>query len=145
MTIYRYGGWLAWTWRVLAGLGIAASGLLGVAAFHFHDWTFLAMAAPIALPALLLPAVVAVRIDRAADDVVVVTTLGFVRRRIPRASLGRPRVRLTAQAAVSHIAAPRAWIPVARSWPIYVDLFADIPDPTAFRSTLGLPGPRDPA
>lgn len=81
----------------------------------------------------------AVRIDRLGDDEIAVRNLFFVRRRVRRASLRRPRVRKTAQAALDHIDAPRAWIPVRGGWPIYVDLYATIPDPEAFRSFFGLP------
>jgi len=138
LTLYRY-GWIAWVWRALAVVGFVASVFFVLLAIRFGDPLFLAMAAPLGIPSILLPWMLAVRIDTAASDEIVVTNLFFVGRRIRRQSLGRPRVRRTAQGAVGHIAAPRAWIPVRRGLPIYVDLYADIADPPAFRSLFRLP------
>jgi len=138
LTIYRY-GWLAWVWRLLAVIGFSAAAFLVFLAMRFNDWAFMAMALPLGVPSILLPWVLAVRIDRTANEEIIVTNLFFLRRRIRRESLGRPRVRQTAQAVMSHVPAPRAWIPVRRGWPIYVDLYANIPDPTAFLSFFGLP------
>lgn len=137
-TIYRY-GWIAWVWRGFSLFGLAASALLAFAALRFGDWTFVAMALPLAVPAILLPWMLAVRIDRAGDDAVVVTNLFFVRRHVPRRALGRPRLRETAESEGVRFHAPRAWIPVRGGLPIYVDLLATIPDERAFRSFFRLP------
>jgi hypothetical protein len=123
----------------MAGVGIVAAVFLTVMAIRFGEWAFIAMALPLGLPSIALPLALAVRIERTSNDEVVVTNLFFVRRRIRRESLGKPRVRLTAQGALTHLPAPRAWIPVRRAWPVYVDLYADIPDPAAFRSFFRLP------
>lgn len=145
VTLYRY-GWIAWFWRVLVLFALAGSAFLLFAAVRFGDWTFLAMALPIALPAILLPWMLAVRIERVDRDRILVTNLFFVRRRIPLSDLGRPRRRDKAQAMFRMIPAPRAWIPVRGRLPVYVDLFADIPDPNAFDAVFKIPrtpsGPR---
>lgn len=139
MTIYRY-GWIAWIWRGLAIVGLLASLLLVFLALRLGDWVFFAVAAPLGVPSMLLPLILAVRIDGTDDaEEILVWNLWSVRRRIPRESLGRPKVRRTAQAALSHIPAPRAWIPVRGQLPIYVDLYASIPDPQLFRRVLSLP------
>lgn len=123
----------------MAGVGIVATVFLTAMAIQFGEWAFIAMALPLGLPSIALPWALATQIERTSNDEVVVTNLFFVRRRIRRETLGKPRVRLTAQGALMHISAPRAWIPVRRAWPVYVDLYADIPDPAAFRSFFKLP------
>jgi len=138
VTIYRY-GWMAWFWRVLIAIALAGSAFFVFLAIRLGDWWFVAMALPLGIPSILLPWALATRIDRVTHEEIVVTNLFFMRRRVRRDSLGRPRVRQTAQGALTHIAAPRAWIPVRRAWPIYVDLYADIPDPAAFRTFFRLP------
>jgi hypothetical protein len=122
----------------MAAIGIAAAVFLTAVAVLSGDWVFVAMAAPLGVPATVFPWVLAVQIDRMPYGIVV-TNLFWVRRRVRREDLGVPRVRLTAQGAILHIHAPRAWIPVRRSWPIYVDLMAEIPDQATFRSYFRLP------
>lgn len=137
-TIYRY-GWIAWVWRGLALFGLAASALLVFAALRSASWMFIAMALPLAVPAIVLPWMLAVRIDRVGDDAIVVTNLFFVRRHVSRRALGRPRFRDTAESEGVQFHAPRAWIPVRGGLPIYVDLLAKISDERAFRSFFRLP------
>lgn len=136
--LYRYGP-IAWLWRVLAVGGFLASASLVVLAARFGDWIFLAIAAPLALPTLVLPWMLAIQIDLVAKDEIIVTNLLFLRRRVHRDALGRPRVRHTAAGLLSQIPAPRAWIPVRRGWPIYVDLYAEMPHQARLRSFLRLP------
>ena len=137
-TLYLY-GWIAWVWRVLVFVGLASSALMVSFAIRFGELWFLLAALPLAVPCIVLPWMLATRIDRISAQEVVVTNLFFVRRTVHQKSLGPPRVRLTAQGAIRHIPAPRAWIPVRGSWPIYVDLWATIPDPGAFRAFFKLP------
>lgn len=47
---------------------VAGSAFLLLSAVRFGDWIFLAMALPIALPAMLLPWMLAVRIERVDPD-----------------------------------------------------------------------------
>ena len=58
--------------------------------------------------------------------------LRFGTRRIPRAALGSPHLRLTAGGTFEQIPSPRIWVPVRRSLPAYFDLLAEIPDLDAF-------------
>ncbi len=138
VVLYQY-GWIAWFWRALIAVALTASAFLLLGAVRFGSWWFVAMALPLAVPSLFFPWVLAVRIDQVAGEEIVVTNLFFLRRRIRRDALGRPRVKQTAQATVDHIAAPRAWIPVRGRSPIYVDLYANIPDPAAFRAFFKIP------
>jgi len=138
VTIYRY-GWIAVVWRVMVGLALAASVLLVLISVRLGEWTFLGIALPLTVPSLVLPWMLAVRIDTVGTDHIVVKNLWFVTRRISREALGPAKVKLTAQGALTHISAPRAWIPVRGTWPIYVDLNADIPDKAEFRQVLRIP------
>ncbi len=88
----------------------------------------------------MLPWMLAIRIDRTAEEEIVVTNLCFVRRRISRSALGCPRLRLIAHGAVK-TRAPRAWIPVQGGLPIYVDPFGTFPDPVAFSVLFQGPAP----
>lgn len=135
---YRYGK-LAWLWRLLAGLGIAAGALLIFLAFRFGSWVFVASALPLLVPSVTLPWMVAYSIDRLGDDEIEVVNLFGMRRRVSRNDLEKPRFKRTAQATFTHIDAPRAWIGVRGGAPIYVDLYATIPDPAAFRKFFRLP------
>lgn len=137
MTIYSY-GWMAWVWRVFASVGIAAAALFAALAILHAYWWGAAIAAIFGLPSTLLPWVLAVRIDWPDKDRIVVTNLFWVRRRIPCAKLGRVRVKMTAQAALGHVAAPRAWVAVKRRLPIYLDLWAPHIDRAAFGKVFGL-------
>lgn len=129
-TIYRYGA-LAWFWRALILLGIGGGAALIGFAVHFRSAAFVAAALPLLFPALFCGWVVAtsVRLD---GDRIHVGTLLMIRRTLPLSALGRPRVRLLATAVTTQIDAPRAWVPVQRRLPVYLDLFAGIPDRRAF-------------
>lgn len=137
VTIYRY-GWIAWVWRVLILAGIAGGAFLVWAGFLFAQPVSYFIAAPLLLPSVFFGFVVATRIDRLDDGVLLVTTLLFKRRRIQRVDLGTPRVHFYAQATASQVYAPRSWIPVRGRWPIYLDLMAEIPDRSAFANTFGI-------
>lgn len=136
MTVYRYGA-LAWFWRLLIALGVLAGGAMVAFAIRFGSPAFLAIAAPLALPALFCGWVVAtsVRLD---GDRVRVATLLFVTRSIPCERLGRPRVRLRATVLLHQIDAPRLWVPVRGRAPVYLDLYAEIPDRAAFEAVFPL-------
>lgn len=136
MTIYLYGR-IAWVWRAMGGLALSGGLLLGALAVRFGDWTFVAMATPLLAPVFALGWMVATRVD-AHEDHVRVWTLGFARRRIPRAALGRPHLRLTAGGTFEQIPAPRIWVPVRRGLPVYFDLLAQIPDLDAFEAVVPL-------
>lgn len=138
MTIYRYGA-IGWVWRLLALLGLVGAGVFVLLIVRFGDWWPLAGAMALGLPSVLFPLLVAERIDRFTDDELVVTNLFFIRRRIDRNRIGHPRLRKAAHGALPRVKAPRAWIPVKGGLPIYIDLYATIPDATALRSALGIP------
>lgn len=138
VAFYRYGK-LAWLWRILAGLGIAGGALLLFFAFRFRSWAFVASALPLLVPSVVLPWMVAYSIDRLDGDQIEVVNLFGARRRVAREDLKKPRFKRTAQGALAHIEAPRAWIGVRGGAPIYVDLYATIPDPAAFRKYFRLP------
>ncbi|MBT8402759.1 MAG: hypothetical protein KJP18_02805 [Gemmatimonadetes bacterium] len=55
-----------------------------------------------------------------------------------RDALGRPHLRLTAAATLMQIDAPRVWVPVRGGLPIYLDLWAQIPDLAALQSVIPL-------
>ena len=136
MTIYRYGR-IAWVWRVMGALALAGGLLLVLLAVRFGDWTVIAMAAPLLIPVVALGWMVATRVD-VDDDHIRVWTLGFGRRRIDRAALGRPHLRLTAGGTFEQIPAPRIWVPVRRGLPVYFDLMAYIPDLDTFEEVVPL-------
>lgn len=135
-TLYRYGA-LAWFWRLLIAVGVLAGGALTAFAFRFGSPVFLAIALPLVAPGLFLGWVVAtvVRLD---GERLRVSTLLFVTRTIPRERLGRPRVRLRATVLIHQIDAPRLWVPVRGRAPIYLDLFAEVPDRAAFEAVFPL-------
>lgn len=130
--MYRY-GWMGWVWRLLALLGIGGATLCIYLAVSVDAWALLAVAVSLGVPSVALPWVVAARIDRVSEVEIIVTNLFYAKRRVSREALGRPKVRAMAGGDSDHIRAPRAWIPVRRSWPIYLDLWADIPDAQGFR------------
>lgn len=138
MVIYRYGP-MAHVWRLLAGAGLACG--LALAVYMLREGTLsgLWVGLPLMLPALVLAPMVAVRVDRLADGVIEVRTLAFWRRRIARDRLGKPRLKVYAQATIGGVSAPRIWVPVRGSLPIHVDLLGDIPDRRAFLAVFDLP------
>jgi hypothetical protein len=96
------------------------------------------MAAVLLVPAIFFGLVFAVRIDHLGEDRLQVVTLLFFSRRVTRSRLGTPRIRTDYEGRAGPIYAPRLWIPVRQSVPIYVDLLGEIPDRKAFRTALGL-------
>lgn len=136
-TIYRY-GWVGWVWRVLI---VGAQGLgwfLVYAGFlHAEFWLYL-VAAPLILPGWFFGHVVAAQVDLLDHGELVVTTLMGKHRRLTRNDLGKPRLFFYAQATVTYIFAPRAWIPVRNKWPIYLDLYGQIVDRKAFIAVFGI-------
>ena len=138
MVIYRYGA-VAWVWRLLAGAGLAGGVMLAWLTLREGSLVGLWIGLPLALPALVLAPMVAVRVDRLADGRVEVRTLAFWRRRMERRHIGTPRLKVYAQATYSGVSAPRIWVPVAGGLPIHVDLLGQIPDRGAFLKVFSLP------
>jgi hypothetical protein len=135
--LYRY-GWMAWLWRALILAALAAGGVLVIAGMRSAAPHLFLIAAPLALPALFFGHVVATSVVRQGDDALTITNLLFLRRRIARSELGRPRVRPWAQTWYGQMYAPSSWIPVRRALPVYLDLLADIPDRRAFANAFRL-------
>jgi hypothetical protein len=151
--LYRYGA-LAWVWRAMgAGALLAAVACVGFVVRTGELW-FLVLALPLVLPVVVLFPMVATRIEldsgttppsetggpasQAGAHLSVATLAGFTRR-IARSEVKGYRFRDTAASEAGDVHAPRAWVLVRGGWPIYVDLFADIPDKKAFGAALGLP------
>ncbi len=131
MTIYRY-GLLAWVWRPMAALGIVAGVGALVVAVRTGEWWMVLVALPLLAPSLVLPPMIAMRIDTRADGSLEVRTLAFTRRRVQRSALRAPKIRTSAAGTFMPVYAPRAWVSVEGGLPIYLDLFAAIPDREAF-------------
>lgn len=138
MVIYRYGP-MAHVWRLLAAAGLVCG--VAIAAYMLREgtWSGVWVGLPLMLPALVLAPMVAVRVDRLADGAIDVRTLAFWRRRIARGRLGKPRLKVYAQASGGGVDAPRIWVPVRGSLPLHIDLLGDIPDRRAFLSVFDLP------
>jgi len=137
MMLYRYGA-LAWVWRAFIAFGLLlASGFLftGLA-----SWSLLLSVGGLALvaPALFFGTVLVVQADKIADKTLEIRTLLFFRRRIELVRLGSPVIRRKYRDAVMDFDAPRAWVPVKGSLPLYFDLLGQIPDRQAFMKTVGL-------
>ncbi len=144
LLLYRYGP-IAWVWRALMIPALAAGAYCAVLATIQLEPILVVVAAPLALPALYLGRVVAVRIERLEDGDLLVRTLLFQRRRLARSDLGAPRLRQFAQGDVGQFYAPRAWIPVRDRLPIYLDLLAHIPDRSAFGNAFRIDKARLPS
>lgn len=137
MMLYKYGA-MSWVWRGLIAFGlILASGFLitGLASWSF--WLFVGGLAMIA-PSLFFGTVLVVQAEKTADETLEIRTLLFFRRRIELVRLGAPVVRRKYHDAVLDFDAPRAWVPVKGSLPLYFDLLGQIPDRQAFMKTVGL-------
>jgi hypothetical protein len=134
-TLYRYGR-IAWIWRALILAALVGGSICVYAGVTLEAPVLLPVAAPVILPALFFGFVVATRVEGLADGSLRVHTLLFARRRVDRARLGTTRVHFFAQATVTRVYAPRAWVGVRRGLPIYLDLFAEIPDRRAFANTF---------
>ena len=136
LTIYRYGA-LAWIWRFLIVLFLAAGiGALALAYRAGELWP-LWVALPLVAPALFFGTVLAVRIDRVGPRGLRVLTLLFWWRRFEIDELGIPKARIEyhdGELGVVH--APRMWVSVRRRLPIYVDLLGEIPSRSAFALTF---------
>ena len=137
MLLYRYGG-LAWVWRGLIAFGLfLASGFLITGLASWSLWLFVGGLALIA-PSLFFGAVLVVQADKTAGETLEIRTLLFFRRRIELSRLGAPVVRRKYHDAVLDFDAPRAWVPVKGSLPLYFDLLGQIPDRQAFMKAVGL-------
>lgn len=136
MTLYRYGR-AAWVWRVLILLALSGSVPLLLVGLGERSLTMLALALPLAAPALFFGAALAVRIDQ-RDDVLHVTTLLFVARRVPVSRILPSRILPVAQGHDGPFPAPRVWVRVERALPIYIDLLGTIPDRRRLEQTLRL-------
>lgn len=139
MLIYDYGP-LAWFWRALISMGIVSGGLGLTLALRHSDVLPFLVSLPLVLPAVVFSVLVAVRIRVDPQGMLSVSTLSFLRRRIPRSRLRG--VKVSEWATGSHgarVLAPRAWVKVHRSLPIYLDLYARIPDRGAFLKAIPIP------
>jgi hypothetical protein len=127
---------MAWFWRVLI---IAAQGvgwfLVFIGFVNAEFWAYL-VAAPLILPGWFFGHVVASQVELLDYGHLVVTTLMGAKRRLTREDLGKPRTFFYAQTEFSQVYAPRTWIPVRGRWPIYLDLYGEIPDRKAFASVF---------
>lgn len=137
--LYEYGTLLAWFWRILMLVCIVLAGGFLLAGGLDLQPLALFGAASLLGPIAFFGTVVVARATLVDGNVIEIQTLLLTRRRIPRALLGRPRVRMRYESENARFAAPRAWIPVQGSLPIYVDLQGRIPDKRALALALGLP------
>lgn len=136
--IYAYGP-IAIVWRVLIVLGLVAGlGLMYLGVLQWAPW-LIVLGVPLLGPALFFGLAVAVRVERFSDGSLLVTQL-FGSRYLVRADLGAPRVRQFAEGDMGRFHAPRAWVPVKGSWPVYLDLLGRIPDRSAFVNTFRIQG-----
>ena len=137
MMLYKYGV-LAWVWRGLIAFGLLlASGVLFTGLASWSLWLFVGGLALIA-PSLFFGAVLVVQADKTVGETLEIRTLLFFRRRIELSRLGAPVVRRKYHDAVLDFDAPRAWVPVKGSLPLYFDLLGQIPDRQAFMKAVGL-------
>lgn len=135
--IYRYGP-LAWFWRALVCAALVASTGLLYFAVSLADVSLALVALPLAGPALVIPWMVAVRVERTGEEEIVVTNLLGFRRRLTRDALGAARIRRVAHGAVPTVQGPRAWVPVRSGLPLFLDLYGTVADPGAFRFFFGI-------
>ena len=136
VTLYRY-GLLGGLWRLLAVFGFLGGGLmLWFTSMTGSLWYVVASAA-LAGPSLFFPLVLADRIELDGDTLVV-RNLFYVTRRIGRDEFEQPRIKRSAQSLGQMVPAPRAWLRVRGRLPVYLDLWADIPDPQRFKKALKL-------
>lgn len=138
MVLYRYGA-MAWVWRVLIGLGLAAGAFLTAAGVRLGSPVLILVGLPLWVPGLFFGLVVVVAIDRLDGDRISAQSLLFWRRTLPRERLGPGKVYLYARGRVGRRwYAPRAWVGVRGSLPIYVDLLGQVPDRRALAAALGI-------
>jgi len=135
--LYRYGA-MAWIWRVVIAAALIGGGGVALLAVQSADPGLLIFTLILVAPALFFGAVFVVQVDRHADTSLAVQTLIFWRRRLDGARLRTPRLRQMAQADSRPIYAPRVWIPVRGSLPLYIDLLGTIADRGTFGATFGI-------
>ncbi|MBL8987214.1 MAG: hypothetical protein JNJ80_13150 [Gemmatimonadetes bacterium] len=93
---------------------------------------------PLWAPGLFFGLVVVVAIDRLDGDRISAESLLFWWRSLPRERLGPGKVYLYARGRVGRRwYAPRAWVRVRGSLPLYVDLLGQIPNRKALAAALG--------
>ncbi len=136
LTLYRY-GLLAWVWRVLIAMFLALGGVVVYAAATSGASILFVAAGALIVPAVFFGSAVVVRADRVEGGLDVWTLIGW-RRRIATVRMEPPRVRRAYEDGDALLHAPRAWIPVKGSCPLYFDLLADIPDRQAFLAAIKL-------
>ncbi len=137
-TIYRYGP-AAWLWRALLAAALAGGALLLWLGAREASAALVAIAAILLAPSLFFGFAVAALVRTLGDGRVEVRTLLLVRRRIPRERLGAPRLRERYESEQGPMYAPRLWVPVRGSVPVYLDLLGGIPDRRAFGDAFRVP------
>lgn len=137
ITIYRYGP-AAWVWRLFIVFFLAGGCLNLALAVRPGGLPLFVGAFALLAPALFFGTVLAVRVDRVGRDRLYIRTLLFFWRRLRLDELGRTKVRREYHDEHGVIDAPRVWIPVRRSVPIYLDLLGHIPGRMAFAATFGI-------
>jgi len=138
MVLYRYGA-MAWVWRVLIGLGLAAGAFLTAAGVRLGSPVLILVGLPLWAPGLFFGLVVVVAIDRLDGHRISAESLLFWRRVLPRERLGPGKVFLYARGRVGRRwYAPRAWVGVRGRLPVYVDLLGQVPDRKALAAALGI-------
>jgi hypothetical protein len=135
--VYEYGA-LAWVWRALIVLFVALASLFLVAIGGSAPLASLIGAAALIAPALFFGWVVVVSMEADEAGTLDIRTLLFIRRRIRAADLGAPRARVRYRTETYDLAAPRVWVPVKGSVPLYFDLNARIPDRPRFLAAIRL-------
>jgi hypothetical protein len=135
VVLYRYGMFVG-VWRLLAVAGLLGAGVMLWLAWTFGSPWYVCASVVLAAPAVWFPWIVADVVEL-ADDTLVVTNLFYLRRRIALEDLGPARVKQRAQSLLN-FRAPRVWVGVRGRPPIYLDLWADIPDPNRLRRTFGI-------
>lgn len=135
--LYRYGA-MTWFWRAVIAAALAGGAGVALLAVQSADPGLLIFTLIMVIPALFFGAVFVVQIDCRTDSSLAVQTLIFWRRRIDSTRLGAPRLRQLAQTNSRAVYAPRVWIPVRGSLPLYIDLLGTIADRSAVSATFGI-------
>lgn len=135
--LYEYGVF-AWLWRVMM-LAFVVLAFVFLAAWleSFALWALIGALALLA-PTAFFGAVVVVTADGLESGGLDVRTLLFLRRRFSASDLGAPRVRIRYHSLPYSLSAPRVWIPVKGSLPLYFDLLGRIPDRQRFLAAIRL-------
>jgi hypothetical protein len=135
--LYRYGP-VAWVWRALGGLALAAGVLLAALALRHGEWALAAIALPLVVPVLVLFTMVVVHIEL-RNDALEVATLALWQRTVPLDHIGAHRYRETAAGEFTDLHAPRVWVRVRGSLPLHVDLMGTVLDRAALAEALRIP------